>query len=307
MYLCRMRNEMDEKAHLIDFRELLPASVKEELNRYEIACFEIRQEYLDRMIHAPFYSDSYIYLLGISGELSLTVNYKTYHFTPESIAVLTPLHIIHFMENSGPFACFFLMVNKPFLDIVPSMEKVFKHVNRSLKLFNKPVVGLPTDDHVVLRKCLKEIGQRIVQTDHLLQKELLQNSFIRFLLEWINIYEKYTRRNPSNVDLNRSEQILKSLIALIKEHFKKEHHVPFYAEKLHVTPQYLTFIVKRLTGQTVNEFIYEMLYSEARILLSRTGLSIQQIAEELHFSDASAFCKFFKRRAGVSPLKFRKE
>lgn len=116
----------------------------------------------------------------------------------------------------------------------------------------------------------------------------------------------YCFKNPSEVDLNRSEQILKSFISLLKENFKQQHTVTFYADKLNITPQYLTLIIKKLTGQTINEFIYEMIYSEARILLTRSDLTIQQIADELHFSDSSAFCKFFRRRSGVSPLKYRK-
>lgn len=88
-------------------------------------------------------------------------------------------------------------------------------------------------------------------------------------------------------------------------HYKTEHSVPFYARQMNITPQYLTSIIKAQTGRTVNNFICEMLYSEARNLLALSEFSIQQIATELHFSDQASFSKFFKRWAGISPLEFR--
>lgn len=79
----------------------------------------------------------------------------------------------------------------------------------------------------------------------------------------------------------------------------------FMPGQMNITPQYLTSIIKAQTGRTVNNFICEMLYSEARNLLALSEFSIQQIATELHFSDQASFSKFFKRWAGISPLEFR--
>lgn len=50
-----------------------------------------------------------------------------------------------------------------------------------------------------------------------------------------------------------------------------------------------------------------MLFSEARNLLTHSKLTVQEIATVLNFSDQSAFGKFFKRKAGVSPVDFRRE
>ena len=50
-----------------------------------------------------------------------------------------------------------------------------------------------------------------------------------------------------------------------------------------------------------------MLFSEARNLLTHSKLSVQEIATTLNFSDQSSFGKFFKRKAGISPVDFRKD
>ena len=103
------------------------------------------------------------------------------------------------------------------------------------------------------------------------------------------------------------ESIIKSFIELLVANYRKEHKVDFYSSRLNISDHYLIHIVKRITGQTVTDFIYEMLYSDARTLLMHSKLSIQEITSLLHFSDQSSFGKFFKRKAGLSPIDFRKQ
>lgn len=296
---------MSKKQELYLFYELLREEIKEDLYKNEISCFRLNSKDVSSMFFFPLYVDAYVYWMIDSGSTTLLINSKEYTISSHDFIVLSPLHILQFKKVSPDFSCFVLVVNKRFLDIIPSMEKVFKHLNRSLKLFNYPIFRLQPNEYSTLENALTLIQCRIGQVNHLFQIEIIQNAFINFLLEWINIYEHSVQKNQSDVDLNRSEQILQSFITLLKNNFKKEHHVSFYAYNLGLTPQYLNLIVKQLTGQTINQFVYEMIYNEASILLNQTKLSIQEISEELNFSDASSFCKFFKKRSGISPLKYR--
>lgn len=103
----------------------------------------------------------------------------------------------------------------------------------------------------------------------------------------------------------RQVLLLREFFSLLMNHYKEQHQVAFYADAMHISCQYLTATVRRQTGKTVNTFIFELLYSEARNLLSTTDLSIQQIAAELRFADQASFSKFFKRCSGMSPFQFR--
>lgn len=127
-----------------------------------------------------------------------------------------------------------------------------------------------------------------------------------FYLDLSDILE---RTNLPHTDgcLTRYESIIKSFIELLATHYREEHKVDFYAAHLNLSAHHLTQIVKLVTGQSVSDFIFEMLFSEARNLLTHSKLSIQEIATTLNFSDQSSFGKFFKRKAGVSPIDFRKD
>ena len=80
-----------------------------------------------------------------------------------------------------------------------------------------------------------------------------------------------------------------------------------YAQKLCVTPKYLSAICKQLSGRTASELINEEIIRQAQILLLDSQLSIKEIAERLGFLNQSHFGTFFRRHTSISPLAFRKK
>jgi len=132
---------------------------------------------------------------------------------------------------------------------------------------------------------------------HFFQKEALQNALIGFFIELANIFmgKKELMTAPT---LSRKEELF--------EHCKEQHVVTFYAEKLFITPQYLSLILKELTGKSANKWIDDALIVEAKMLLKAPQATVQQVADILHFSDQSTFGKFFKKHMGISPMEYRK-
>ncbi len=80
----------------------------------------------------------------------------------------------------------------------------------------------------------------------------------------------------------------------------------FYADKLCVTSDYLSKVVREYDGQSAAKWIINAVITEAKILLREPDKTINQIAIELNFPDQSTFGKFFKRNTGLSPLSTRK-
>ena len=175
-----------------------------------------------------------------------------------------------------------------------------------VKLYNTPMVGLNEEDSILIRDRMLAVGKVIGQPGHLYYKEVILNSLFAFYLDFSNIIDRKEEFKGEG-NLNRYESVIKAFIELLVRHYRKEHKVEFYATKLNLSAHYLTLIVKRITGQSVCDFIFEMLFSEARNLLKHSPLSIQEITAELHFSDQSAFGKFFKRKSGFSSIDYRKK
>ena len=83
--------------------------------------------------------------------------------------------------------------------------------------------------------------------------------------------------------------------------------VAYYADRLCVTPQYLSKAVTAVSGNTVSSWINKAVVLDARILLRDTTKSISEIVDELHFPNDSFFCRYFKRETGQTPMQYRKE
>lgn len=81
--------------------------------------------------------------------------------------------------------------------------------------------------------------------------------------------------------------------------------VQFIADKLNVSPNYLSDLLKMLTGQSTQQHIHDKLIEKAKEKLSTTGLSVSEIAFELGFEHSQSFNKLFKAKTNLSPSKFR--
>ena len=90
-------------------------------------------------------------------------------------------------------------------------------------------------------------------------------------------------------------------------HCREQHEVGWYARQVGLSPDALSAALKRFCGKTAGAILTELLTEEAKVCLRNPSLSVQEVAEMLHFADQSAFGKFFKRQCGVSPMQYKKE
>ena len=114
-----------------------------------------------------------------------------------------------------------------------------------------------------------------------------------------------TRKISNHQILARLENLLEeyfSTTTLTKNGLPTVHYI---AETLNVTPNYLSVLLKTLTGQSTQQHIHDKLIEKAKEKLSTTDLSISEIAFELGFEHQQSFSKLFKTKTTVSPLEFR--
>lgn len=136
-------------------------------------------------------------------------------------------------------------------------------------------------------------------------KDQVMVSFIGLLLvkcKALLIDTPHYQRNSS-----APGQLLQRFNTLLEDNYLHLRKVGDYAERLHLSPNHLSVVIKKLTGKTVADLIHERLLLEAKRLLLHSDLSAKEIAWELNFSDPPYFTRFFKSNTGFSPENFRKE
>jgi AraC-like DNA-binding protein len=92
---------------------------------------------------------------------------------------------------------------------------------------------------------------------------------------------------------------------LVEENASTHRDIGFYADRLCITPKYLSLILKKKSGRNASKLIDEAVVYEAKRLLKYSGLSIHDIALKLNFASQSFFGKYFKQRVGVSPSRYK--
>lgn len=138
------------------------------------------------------------------------------------------------------------------------------------------------------------------QTIIITQLELLLNYAERF-----HQRQFITRRVTNHKLLERVEAVLRAYVnndELIQTGLPT---VQYVADQLNVSPNYLSGLLKTLTGQSTQQHIHDTLIAKAKEKLSTTDLSVAEIAYALGFEHAQSFSKLFKNKTNHSPLEFR--
>ncbi len=133
-------------------------------------------------------------------------------------------------------------------------------------------------------------------------------SQIETLLNYSNRFYKrqFITRKSTHHDL------LQKLEEILDDHFSNENPpkqgiptVQALAEAIHISPGYLSDMLRSLTGQNAPQHIHNKIIEKAKEKISTTNLTISEIAYELGFEHPSSFNKLFKSKTNLSPLEFR--
>jgi len=117
----------------------------------------------------------------------------------------------------------------------------------------------------------------------------------------------YIYTMPDKQTLSTEETIMQRFLDEVKSHYKSERKVTFYANRLNITPKYMSGIVRKVSGKTAAAWISAFVIEEACAMLKSTTLTAQQISYTLNFPSPTFFGKYFKRLTGMSPREYREK
>ena len=156
------------------------------------------------------------------------------------------------------------------------------------------------------------IVQNIRQEYHSNIDTFSQNIIVSQIEVLLNYADRFYHRQFITRKISNCK-VLSRLEALLADYFAGDAlvqnglpTVQYLAESLHVSPSYLSGMLKVQTGQSTQQHIHNKLLSLAKAKLSTTDLRINEIAYELGFEHSQSFSKFFKSKTKVSPLEFRR-
>ena len=275
------------------------------IDDYIFAC-EIKGE--DHIVYNPPRRPKYhLVIIVLDGNIEIIINGKRFNFGKNSYINLPTWSDIYEIRYDKRFHAMVTATDRSVA------QDIFRNRNPfppTFKLAIDHSLGgemIDKNDIMTLKKDINNMIESLSNKEHRFAEEVNYAYFYILLTDMADMmWRKYGSGMPShNSDMRRADSILKGFADLLADHVKTETTVDFYAEKLCISKQYLSFIVKEKTQVSVGRIISIMRVEEASRLLRDPQLTLQQIAEELSFADQSSFGKFFKKHSGMTPMKYR--
>lgn len=249
----------------------------------------------------PYRAESYALAFLRDGSIDLQAGLVKHSVQAPAVITLGPSVIRSFSKSSEVISMDILFFKDSFL--LESQADIF--------LLTKYDFLDMSDLHVLAlsgSSCQKITGIFDLVALSMKSDNAYQSKIIRSYI-FVLIYEIDAAYQAQSLEI-RSENKLNPLVnrfrQLLTKNYLHERSLAFYANKLAVTPKYLSAVIKKQTGKTAAEWIDESVTLESKVLLQNKTLTISQISDLLNFSDQSVFGKFFKTQTGISPLEYRK-
>lgn len=265
-----------------------------------------RQYYIERlevhtgrfpMVHEPHAHDFYLLLYVTHGQGSHTIDLITYDLQPGSLFFLVPGQV-HSWQLPADARGYILFFSAGFyLQQYPAAHLT------GYPFFNpahQPVVYLPSGETEILG-----FFQRIYKEEE--AQEPNHAAVVRaYLFLCLELASRLYAGIPQAQTTYGLLQV-REFGLLLNQHFRTEKMVRYYAHRLHLTPNHLNAISRRILNKTASQLIHERVVAEARRLLTHSAQTVAQVADVLGFDNASYFARYFRKYTGQAPEAFRQQ
>lgn len=246
----------------------------------------------------------FFFVLVESGTALLTDIHQDYAINGEDLIVLSPslAATLHHASPDFTFTCICLVPE--YFDSLPGSQLLYSQLAEFIQVDHLPIVSLKPEKSRYLRQTF-DLFSSDLRGFKIYTHGIISHLCCLLLLQTADTFCQSNRHMP--VYVKRSGEIFRKFRKLLisNYNYRLHHDIGFYADELNISTTYLSRIVKQTTGNTVRFLISELLCADARRMLVCTDLDIKEIASQLGFSDQSVFGKFFVKKTGLSPLKFR--
>lgn len=262
----------------------------------DLALVSINHSSIAEGHHEPRKLKHAVIAVYTSGHCRMRINLNDYDIESPMLLTLMPGQIIEQMECSPNLQGYAIALSKRFIDMLnlPGWQQ------RYMAMYNNPL-GIVTPDMMQPIRIFYAILYRAAANeDNPFRLQVIENLIRVFYYGGLGSFG-----TPKQNEAPYKNSVVERFMELVQEHYREERLIGFYADKLCITPKYLSKLVKEHTGRSAGDWIENHVILEARAMLQSSDMTIQQIASTLNFPNQSFFGKYFKRVTGMSPKQYR--
>lgn len=259
----------------------------------------------------PFVGDSLtldviLFLTCIKGKLQMRIKSQTFTLRPREVFCCAPNTTIDDCMISPDCETIILCISPRIAQSIFHTDK--KIWNHYFRLSRNPVVKISEEGLQLFEHYYRLLRYRIKLTQRSYNKKTMVSLISALLHDLLAELESPSARETDGGALiSQGDILFKRFIELLSKSEPKKRSVSYYAERLYITPKYMSTTVKKISGKTALEWINEYVIEDIKRQLAFSSKSIKEIADYLMFPSISFFGKYVKKHLGVSPKEFRRQ
>lgn len=271
----------------------------EQLTDKDIAVFDELGALPSENVHA----EAYISILCLGGKASCTIEGTEYHIGKNDMVMAHPNQFIQNAMISCDFQCRGMIMSPAYFE---SIFIVGGNIwEASVIIREHPLLHLEERETEHFLFDLEVLKRKLADTHLPHHGQILKLLLQSFVFEFYdNIAPKLNQQMPCGGHTS-AEVLFKRFVSLVSAEAPRRREVGYYADKLCITPKYLSAVCKKQAGKTASELINSVTLNYIRNMLASSDKSIKEIASDAGFDNLSFFGKYVRRELGMSPRDYR--
>lgn len=251
----------------------------------------------------PFNSnEEYLaHLLCLEGSCLYRFNGKIYELKRADLSIIRKREYIEYIQNSPDFRCKIIYARSSFIDLCAPQTNY--GIRGSMALFLNPIMHLDEEQFERCQRDYELLESRLADRKHLFWHETLANAMQAAILDFFDFHASIY----GNHDITTQQSLIISrfIEMLDRGTYRTHREVSYYADKLCVTPKYLSEVLKKVSGFGANYWINRYTALDISRLLRDKTLTFVQISDIFNFSSPAYFSRYVQRTLGLNPTQYR--
>lgn len=256
----------------------------------------------------PLRVDAYLVILCYGGQIEIEINRHVHVLDACSMLIYTPLNVMRMRkvvpEPGKPVR---FAVAAIATDLLTGSRMNFNRIyQESLRFMENPAIMLRDDEMDVCRRYFElvvNVSRRTLPDIRESVIMLIASSFFWAGSLWQDRVTEARRHARGSF---RAREVFEDFLRLAQDYHMTERSLGFYADKLYMSPKYLSKMVKTVSGRSAHEWIDALVVREAQNMLRYSDLPVKEIVTRLNFPNQTTFYRFFKIQTGQTPTEYRK-
>lgn len=238
------------------------------------------------------------------GKMQGELNAVSYTIQQNELIVCRPNDVITGCMLSPDFRGMALCISrKGCLDQFPERELW----NKAFSLSERPVIKVKPESLRMLQLYGETLRAKLRSGQGLpYRREIVMSLVKAALYELIGNVDESKLAERSGSMGHQRESLFKRFMELLAETQVKPRYVSWYADRLCITPKYLSTVCRQVSDRTAFAWINEYVMADIRHWLKNSDKTVKEIAHLLDFPNLSFFGKYCRQHCGLSPTKYRK-